>query len=79
MMPPLQGGADGMRLEPMTEELRSRKDTLVSFGRRWLISPIVDTSGIIRFVYSNPDFRVRLSAQETWKAALPFAPKAQAK
>jgi peroxiredoxin len=35
---------------------------------------IVDNSGIIRFVYSNPDFRVRLSAQELWKAALPFAP-----
>jgi peroxiredoxin len=38
---------------------------------------IVDTSGTIRFVYSNPDFRIRLSAQELWKAALPFATKSQ--
>ena len=36
---------------------------------------IVDASGIIRFVYSNPDFRVRLKAQELWRAALPFAPR----
>lgn len=36
---------------------------------------IVDASGVIRFVYSNPDFRVRLSADELWKAALPLAPK----
>jgi peroxiredoxin len=36
---------------------------------------IVDTSGVIRFVYSNPDFRVRLGAEELWKAAAPFAPK----
>lgn len=38
---------------------------------------IIDTSGIIRFVYSNPDFRVRLSAQELRKAAAPLAPKHQ--
>jgi peroxiredoxin len=35
---------------------------------------IVDRSGVIRFVYSNPDFRVRLSAQDLWKAAAPLAP-----
>jgi peroxiredoxin len=34
---------------------------------------IVDTSGIIRFVYSNPDYRVRLGAQALWAAAQPFA------
>jgi peroxiredoxin len=38
---------------------------------------IIDASGIIRFVYSNPDFRVRLGAQELWKAAAPLAPKPQ--
>lgn len=36
---------------------------------------IIDTSGVIRFVYSNPDFRIRLSAQELWKAAAPLAPR----
>ena len=35
---------------------------------------IIDTSGVIRFVYSNPDFRVRLGAQELWKAAAPLTP-----
>jgi peroxiredoxin len=35
---------------------------------------IVDTSGVIRFVYSNPDFRIRLSAHELWKSAAPLAP-----
>ena len=35
---------------------------------------IVDRSGKIRFVYSNPDFRVRLKAPALWRAALPFAP-----
>jgi peroxiredoxin len=30
---------------------------------------VVDRAGIIRFEYSNPDFRVRLSADELWKAA----------
>jgi peroxiredoxin len=34
---------------------------------------IIDTAGDIRFVYSNPDFRIRLSAQELWKAAAPLA------
>jgi peroxiredoxin len=38
---------------------------------------IIDASGTIRFVYSNPDFRVRLGAQELWKAAIPLAPKPQ--
>jgi peroxiredoxin len=40
---------------------------------------IIDTSGIIRFVYSNPDFRVRLSAQELRKAAAPLGPQASAR
>lgn len=35
---------------------------------------IIDPSGVIRFVYSNPDFRVRLRAQELWKSAAPLAP-----
>jgi peroxiredoxin len=35
---------------------------------------IIDKTGIIRFVYSNPDFRVRLSAADLWKAAIPLAP-----
>jgi len=35
---------------------------------------IIDMSGIIRYVYSNPDFRVRLGADELWKAAAPYAP-----
>jgi len=35
---------------------------------------IIDRSGIIRYVYSNPDFKVRLGAEELWKAAIPFAP-----
>ena len=39
---------------------------------------IVDTSGVIRFVYSNPDYRTRLSAQELWKAAAPLAPAQKA-
>jgi peroxiredoxin len=38
---------------------------------------IIDTAGIIRFVYSNPDFRVRLGADALWKAAAPFAPQHQ--
>lgn len=37
---------------------------------------IIDKSGVIRFVYSNPDFRVRLKADELWKAAQPLAPAA---
>jgi peroxiredoxin len=30
---------------------------------------IIDTSGTIRFVYSNPDYKVRLGAEALWKAA----------
>ena len=33
---------------------------------------IVDTSGTIRFVYSNPDYRIRLGADELWTAAQPL-------
>ena len=33
---------------------------------------VIDTPGIVRFVYSNPDFRVRLGA-DAWGAAAPFA------
>lgn len=36
---------------------------------------IIDASGVIRFVYSNPDFKVRLSAQELSRAAAPLAPR----
>jgi peroxiredoxin len=35
---------------------------------------IIDKAGIIRFVYSNPDYQVRLGADDLWKAAVPFAP-----
>ena len=38
---------------------------------------IVDASGIIRFVHSNPDFRVRLRANELWDAAKTLAPNPQ--
>jgi peroxiredoxin len=34
---------------------------------------IIDKSGIIRFVYSNPDYTVRLGADALWDAAKPFA------
>jgi peroxiredoxin len=34
---------------------------------------IIDRSGIIRFVYSNPDYRVRLGADALWTAAAPYA------
>lgn len=34
---------------------------------------IIDKSGTIRFVYSNPDYTVRLSADALWAAAAPFA------
>jgi peroxiredoxin len=34
---------------------------------------IIDTSGTIRFVYSNPDYRVRLRADALWAGAVPFA------
>jgi peroxiredoxin len=33
---------------------------------------IIDTSGTIRFVYSNPDYKVRLGADELWTAAQPL-------
>lgn len=38
---------------------------------------IVDRSGVIQYVYSNPDFRVRLHADALWQAATRFAPSAQ--
>jgi peroxiredoxin len=34
---------------------------------------IIDTSGTIRFVYSNPDYKIRLSADALWTAARPLA------
>jgi peroxiredoxin len=34
---------------------------------------IIDKSGMIRFVYSNPDYTVRLGADALWNAAQPFA------
>ena len=34
---------------------------------------IIDTSGIIRFVYSNPDYTIRLGADALWAAAQPLA------
>jgi hypothetical protein len=34
---------------------------------------IIDTSGIIRFVYSNPDYKIRLGADALWTAAQPLA------
>jgi peroxiredoxin len=34
---------------------------------------IIDTSGTIRFVYSNPDYKIRLGADALWAAAAPFA------
>jgi len=33
---------------------------------------IIDTSGTIRFVYSNPDYKIRLGADELWAAAEPL-------
>lgn len=36
---------------------------------------IVDRSGTIRYVYSNPDYRIRLGADALWEAAKPFALK----
>jgi len=33
---------------------------------------IIDTSGTIRFVYSNPDYKIRLGADELWAAAQPL-------
>jgi peroxiredoxin len=34
---------------------------------------IIDTSGIIRFVYSNPDYKIRLGADALWTAAQSLA------
>src|SRR5271156_7195820 len=34
---------------------------------------IIDTSGTIRFVYSNPDYTIRLGADALWTAAAPLA------
>ena len=34
---------------------------------------IIDTSGTIRYVYSNPDYKIRLGADSLWAAAQPFA------
>ncbi len=36
---------------------------------------IIDTTGIIRYVYSNPDYTVRLGADALWAAAQPYAVK----
>ena len=36
---------------------------------------IIDQTGIIRYVYSNPDYTVRLGADALWAAAAPFATK----
>jgi hypothetical protein len=33
---------------------------------------IIDMSGTIRFVYSNPDYKIRLGADALWAAARPF-------
>jgi peroxiredoxin len=33
---------------------------------------IIDTSGTIRFVYSNPDYKIRLGADALWVAAQPI-------
>ena len=34
---------------------------------------IIDRTGTIRYVYSNPDYTVRLGADALWAAAAPFA------
>ncbi len=36
---------------------------------------IIDTTGTIRYVYSNPDYKVRLASDALLTAALPFAPR----
>lgn len=36
---------------------------------------IIDRTGTIRFVYSNPDFKIRLRADALWAAAVPYAAK----
>ena len=35
---------------------------------------IIDTTGTIRYVYSNPDYKVRLASDALLTAALPYAP-----
>ena len=35
---------------------------------------IIDTTGTIRYVYSNPDYKVRLASDPLLAAALPYAP-----
>jgi peroxiredoxin len=35
---------------------------------------VIDTLGTIRYVYSNPDYKVRLGADALWAAAEPFVP-----
>jgi len=34
---------------------------------------IIDKSGTIRYVYSNPDYKIRLGADALWAAAKPYA------
>jgi peroxiredoxin len=34
---------------------------------------IIDTTGTIRYVYSNPDYKVRLASDALLAAALPYA------
>jgi peroxiredoxin len=36
---------------------------------------IIDATGIIRYVYSNPDYTVRLGADALWAAAQPYSVK----
>ena len=36
---------------------------------------IIDRTGTIRYVYSNPDFKIRLGADALWTAARPYAAK----
>jgi len=36
---------------------------------------IIDTTGTIRYVYSNPDYKVRLASDALLTAVLPYAPK----
>jgi hypothetical protein len=67
--------ADGTPYVLRADHLR-QPYVLIFYRGSWCPSVfIVDSSGVIRFVYSNTDFRVRLSAYDLWKAALPLAPK----
>ena len=36
---------------------------------------IIDRTGTIRYVYSNPDYKIRLGADALWAAAIPYAAK----